>query len=86
MDERFGHFSSAWGSRNSATSLPPRPPAPGSPPPLLWTTSPEHVHLLDRLDYDGLIYDCDREWDDASLAWEARWPARPMWCLPPLPT
>lgn len=38
--------------------------------PLLWTTSPEHVHLLDRLDYDGLIYDCDREWADLPLPWE----------------
>jgi len=38
--------------------------------PLLWTTSPEHVHLLDQLDYTGLVYDCDREWDDLPLQWE----------------
>ena len=38
--------------------------------PLLWTTCPEQVHLLDRLDYDGLVYDCDREWDDLPPAWE----------------
>ena len=38
--------------------------------PLLWATSPEHVHLLDHLTYDGLIYDCDREWDDLPLIWE----------------
>lgn len=38
--------------------------------PLLWTTCPEQVHLLDRLDYSGLVYDCDREWSDLPLAWE----------------
>ena len=38
--------------------------------PLLWTTCPDQVHLLDRLDYDGLVYDCDREWDDLPPAWE----------------
>ena len=38
--------------------------------PLLWNTCPEQVHLLDRLDYDGLIYDCDREWDDLPPEWE----------------
>ena len=38
--------------------------------PLLWATCPQQVHLLDRLDYDGLVYDCDREWDDLPPAWE----------------
>ena len=38
--------------------------------PLLWVTSPEHVHLLDHLEYGGLVYDCDREWADLSPAWE----------------
>lgn len=38
--------------------------------PLLWTTSPEHVHMLNYFDYDGLVYDCDREWDDLPLDWE----------------
>lgn len=38
--------------------------------PLLWATRPEHVHLLDRLDYGGLIYDCDREWADLPPLWE----------------
>ena len=37
---------------------------------LLWTTSPVHVHLLDALAYDGLVYDCDREWDDLPDLWE----------------
>ncbi len=38
--------------------------------PLLWVTSPQHVHLLDHLEYGGLVYDCDREWDEFSPAWE----------------
>lgn len=38
--------------------------------PLLWTTSPDQVHLLDRLVYDGLVYDCDREWDNLPPVWE----------------
>ncbi len=38
--------------------------------PLLWVTNPEHVHLLDHLVYDGLVYDCDREWDDLPPDWE----------------
>ena len=38
--------------------------------PLLWTSSPEHIHLLDQLDYSGLVYDCDREWEDLPPIWE----------------
>ena len=38
--------------------------------PLLWTTDPRQVHLLDLLDYGGLVYDCDREWDDLPPDWE----------------
>ncbi len=38
--------------------------------PLLWTTCPEHVHLLDQLDYRGLVYDCDRAWDELPPRWE----------------
>ena len=38
--------------------------------PLLWVTAPEHVHMLDDLSYDGLVYDCDREWDDVPPHWE----------------
>lgn len=38
--------------------------------PLLWTTNPEHIHLLDYLSYEGLIYDCDREWDELPPHWE----------------
>ncbi len=39
-------------------------------PPLLWVTHPEHVHLLDLLDYRGLVYDCDRAWDELPPQWE----------------
>ena len=38
--------------------------------PLLWTTSPQHVHLLDCLEYGGLVYDCDREWEGLPPDWE----------------
>lgn len=38
--------------------------------PLLWTSGPEQVHLLDRLDYTGLVYDCDRFWDCYPPVWE----------------
>ena len=37
---------------------------------LLWATSPAHVHLLDRLSYDTLVYDCSREWSDLPDHWE----------------
>ena len=46
--------------------------------PLLWCACPEQVHLLDRLDYDGLIYDCDREWAARPAPCQ-----RPVWCPPP---
>ena len=40
--------------------------------PLLWVTSPLHVHLLDHLDYGSLVYDCPslqqiREYSEAEL-------------------
>ena len=38
--------------------------------PLLWVTSPEHIHMLDDISYDGLVYDCDREWDELPPHWE----------------
>ena len=38
--------------------------------PLLWTTQPRHIHLLDQLEYSGLVYDCDRVWDDTPPDWE----------------
>lgn len=38
--------------------------------PLLWTTRPEQVHLLDFLSYGGLVYDCDRVFDDLPPQWE----------------
>lgn len=38
--------------------------------PLLWTTNPRHVHLVDRLEYSALVYDCDRVWDSPPVHWE----------------
>lgn len=38
--------------------------------PLLWTTHPHHVHLLDKLDYSALVYDCDRDWEGLPPHWE----------------
>ncbi|NCB63887.1 MAG: hypothetical protein EOM52_09820 [Clostridia bacterium] len=38
--------------------------------PVLWTTAPEQVHLLDYLSFRGLVYDCDKEWDALPPAWE----------------
>ena len=38
--------------------------------PLLWTTHPRHIHLLDKLSYSGLVYDCDQVWDTLSPDWE----------------
>lgn len=37
---------------------------------LLWTSSPAHVHLLDHLSYDALVYDCHRDWADLPELWE----------------
>ena len=38
--------------------------------PLLWTTHPHHIHLLDRLEFGALVYDCDRDWDGLPPHWE----------------
>ena len=38
--------------------------------PLLWTTTPRHIHLVDRLEYGALVYDCDRVWDGLPGHWE----------------
>jgi len=39
--------------------------------PVLWLTGPRQVHLLDRLPFQGLVYDCDREWTGLPLRWES---------------
>lgn len=39
--------------------------------PVLWTTSPEQVHLLDELPHHGLVYDCAREWTRFPPEWES---------------
>ena len=38
--------------------------------PLLWTSHPRHIHLVDRLEYSALVYDCDRVWDGLPVHWE----------------
>ena len=38
--------------------------------PLLWTTHPRHIHLLDQLEYSALVYDCDRAWEGPPPHWE----------------
>lgn len=38
--------------------------------PLLWTTHPRQIHLLDRLEYGALVYDCDRNWENLPSHWE----------------
>ena len=38
--------------------------------PLLWTTHPRHIHLVDRLETGALVYDCDRVWDNLPAHWE----------------
>ncbi len=38
--------------------------------PLLWTTHPRHIHLLDQLEYSALVYDCDQIWDAPPPEWE----------------
>ncbi|MCI9156170.1 MAG: glycosyltransferase family 1 protein [Lawsonibacter sp.] len=38
--------------------------------PLLWTTHPRHIHLVDQLEYSALIYDCDRSWEGLPPHWE----------------
>ena len=38
--------------------------------PLLWATHPRYIHLLDRLEYGALVYDCDKAWDGLPPHWE----------------
>ena len=38
--------------------------------PVLWTTQPQQVHLLDQLSFRGLVYDCDADWSDLPPQWE----------------
>lgn len=53
--------------------------------PLLWTTHPRHIHLLDRLEFGALVYDCDKAWDGLPPTGRGAWPRRPTWSLPPPP-
>ena len=38
--------------------------------PVLWTTRPDQVHLLDYLSFQGLVYDCDADWSQFPPQWE----------------
>ncbi len=38
--------------------------------PVLWTTRPDQVHLLDHLSFRGLVYDCDADWSQLPPQWE----------------
>lgn len=37
----------------------------------LWLTSPAQYPLIRLIPHGGLIYDCDREWDELPLKWES---------------
>ncbi len=39
--------------------------------PVLWTDTPETVHLLDNLPHRALVYDCQREWSELPPRWES---------------
>ena len=39
--------------------------------PVVWTDTPETVHLLDYLPGHTMVYDCDREWSDLPIRWES---------------
>lgn len=39
--------------------------------PVLWTDTPETVHLLDFLPSRGLVYDCAQEWSELPIRWES---------------
>lgn len=69
MDERFGLFFRS-GQDRLAKFIARKVDKHRARHALLWVTSPAHVHLLDRLAYDTLIYDCDRDWPDYPEHWE----------------
>lgn len=37
----------------------------------LWLTGPAQYPLVKLIPHGGLVYDCDREWDDLPLKWES---------------
>lgn len=39
--------------------------------PVLWCTCPDHAQFLDMLAYRGLVYDCDRFWDETAMDLES---------------
>ena len=38
--------------------------------PVLWTTTPENLFLVESLPHRGLVYDCDQVWDELPDRWE----------------
>ncbi len=38
---------------------------------VLWTTSPEQVHLLEHIPFGSMVYDCDRDWYRLPPEWES---------------
>lgn len=69
MDERMGPFFRA-GQERLAKFIARKVDKHRARQALLWVTSPAQVHLLDRLSYDTLIYDCDREWPEYPEHWQ----------------
>lgn len=39
--------------------------------PVLWCTCPDHAQFLDMLAYRGVVYDCDRFWDESGMDLES---------------
>lgn len=39
--------------------------------PVLWCTCPDHAQFLDALAYRGVVYDCDRFWDESAIDLES---------------
>lgn len=38
--------------------------------PIIWCTSPIQVHLLEHLNYGGIVYDCQKRWTQYPEYWE----------------
>ena len=69
MEERFGHLFHI-GQHKLGRFIAEKAARHRFRSPLLWTSNPGHVHMLDQLEYTGLVYDCDRDWSDLPPIWE----------------
>ena len=38
---------------------------------VLWCTGPRQARLLDRIEYDRLVYDCSADWSELPIEWES---------------